>query len=92
MKFNELASIIGTDQAWALCKACGGRAVHIPYRPLFPEAEEEEVLAMYRRGYSHHEIALALNLKISAIKKILREAGEPNWAGARPAHCGRVRQ
>lgn len=91
MKFNELASIIGTDNAWRLCKEQGGRAVHIPYRPLFPEAEEE-VLAMYRRGYDHGEIALALNLKISAIKKILREAGEPNWAGARPAHCGRVRQ
>jgi hypothetical protein len=83
MKFNQLANIIGQDAAWLLCKACGGRAVYIPERPMFPSAAEEAV-AMYRRGYDHREISWALNLRVRDIKRLLREAGEPNWAGPRP--------
>ncbi|MEW5772477.1 MAG: hypothetical protein AB1916_03035 [Thermodesulfobacteriota bacterium] len=70
MKFQELADLIGTNEAWLLCKYYGG-CTYLPVQPLFPEAAEE-VWAMHRRGYACHEIASALNLKINAVCRILR--------------------
>jgi Mor family transcriptional regulator len=75
MRFNELASIIGQEAAFELCRATGGRSMYIPVAPMLPEVRERILELADDYGFGVWEIQKETGLRVRKIRRVLRDAG-----------------